>query len=486
VRALDLIASVFGLGSNGDRPLVARDQLLDNIADPLFVLDSSRAVLDMNAAAIRLAGTPEHWRGANVDALFPFLKGAAIAGAGAATAFDLDTGDVAYDIRVSRVRANRGAWLVMLRDVTERRRIAAERERFVTRNSELVSRISHELRTPIAAIQGSLQLVLGTARTSLDDDALRLLESALRSTERLARVVHEILDITAIDAVRTAGGPQAVAVERLVIDALLDVAQMAADKPARIESAVEPNLPMVWGDPDRLVQVLVNLLANAIRFGPSGSTVTVTARREPRWIAIGVEDQGPGISKDRVNSVLQGHGMAVTKALVEQQGGRLAVESAPGAGATFFIYLRHAPASRAQAPRTSPAEEYEAEPLPPPQRSRILVADDDPDLRDIVTEALEANGFTVFAAADGQEALDVLSAEDVDLAVLDLQMPRRTGQEVIKEVRHGDRQPHLPVVVLTGSLDEREPHALGANVLLTKPTDLRRLVAEVRSLLERR
>ncbi len=477
MRGLDLIASVFGRGSTGDRPLVARDQLLDTIADPVIVLDSSRAVLDMNAAAIRLAGTPEDWRGANVDILFPFLKGAAIAGAGAATAFELDAGDLTYDVRVSRVRANRGAWLVMLRDVTERRRIAAERERFVTRNSELVSRISHELRTPIAAIQGSLQLVLGTAHARLDENELRLLESASRASQRLARVVHEILDITAIDAARTAGGPQAVAVERLVIDALLDVAHLAAEKSARIESAVEPSLPMVWGDPDRLVQVLVDLLAHAIRFGPPGSTVTVTARRENQWIAIGIKDQGPGIEKGRVNSVLQGHGMAVSKALVEQHGGRLAIESAPGAGATFLVYLRHAPASRAPAPRT--------ERPPGPQRGRILVADDDPDLRDIVTEALEANGFSVLAAADGQEALDVLSAEDVDLAVLDLQMPRRTGQEVIKEVRNGGRQPDLPVVVLTGSLDERQSHALGADVLLTKPTDLRRLVSEIRSLLER-
>src|SRR5688500_1987582 len=109
---------MFGRGSDGVSPQLARAPLLDNIADPLFVLDSSRALLDMNAAAIRLAGSPEHWRGANVDALLPFLRGAAIAGAGAATAFELDTGDLTYDIRVSRVRANRGAWLVMLRDVT--------------------------------------------------------------------------------------------------------------------------------------------------------------------------------------------------------------------------------------------------------------------------------------------------------------------------------------------------------------------------------
>jgi CheY-like chemotaxis protein len=208
----------------------------------------------------------------------------------------------------------------------------------------------------------------------------------------------------------------------------------------------------------------------------------VTARREQQWITIGVKDQGPGISKDRVDSVLQGHGMAVARALGEQHGGRLAVESAPGAGATFLVYLRHAAVIQRQPPRTaSPAADRSTT----PHRSRILVADDDPDLRDIVTEALEANGFTVFAAADGQEALDVLSAQDVDLAVLDLQMPRRSGQDVISEVRNGGRQPDLPVVVLTGSLDERQPHALGADVLLTKPTDLRRLVSEIRSLLER-
>ncbi len=84
----------------------------------------------------------------------------------------------------------------------------------------------------------------------------------------------------------------------------------------------------------------------------------------------------------------------------------------------------------------------------------------------------EADGVTVFAAADGQEALDILAAEEVDLAVLDLQMPRRTARDVNREVRNEERHPNVPVVVLTGSLDERHPHAFGADVLLTETDEL--------------
>jgi signal transduction histidine kinase/CheY-like chemotaxis protein len=479
VRALDLIARTWRRTPGGE-VTVARDQLIDSIADAVVVVDRARAVLDMNLAALRLAGSPDLWRGRPVESLLPFLEDAPIAGAAATSSFTIDAGPASYDVRVSRARASGAAWVVMLRDVTEQRRAAAERERFVTQNTELVSRVSHELRTPIAAIQGALQLVLGTGHQGLDGDGRRLLESALRSGERLARIVHEILDISSIDAARPASGPQPVAAERLVIDALLDVSRIAAEKTVRIDSAVVPNLPRLRGDPDHLVQVLVNLLVNAVTHSPAGSTVTVSAWPEKGMVVLAVRDQGPGIGPGRRDTVLGSAGLATSKALVEQHGGRMAIESTPGAGATFLLYLPEAPARHAEPP-------VSAGPAIEPPAVRILVADDDDDLRGIVTEALEAQGFAVLAAEDGQQAKEVLEREHVDLAVLDLNMPHLTGYEVIREVRRGTRHRDLPVLVLTGSVDEREsPDSLGADVLLTKPTDLRRLVLEIKSLLNRR
>src|SRR5689334_21155147 len=145
-----------GRGPRGRHTSFARDQLMDSLGDAVLVVDGGRRVIDMNAAAIRLAGSPAEWIGAAADALFPFLEGAPISGAGAAREITVAAPDAWYDVRVSWARADRAAWIVVLLDVSEQRRAIAEREQFVAQNNELVSRVTHELRTPLAAIQGAL------------------------------------------------------------------------------------------------------------------------------------------------------------------------------------------------------------------------------------------------------------------------------------------------------------------------------------------
>jgi signal transduction histidine kinase/ActR/RegA family two-component response regulator len=438
------------------------DQLIDGIADPVLVLDRERAIVDLNLAALRLAGNPDSWRGARADTLFPFLAGLSVTGADRQSPTIVEVASHSYELRASRVRVGAGAWLVMLRDVSTPRRLAAEREEFVRRSSELIASVSQELRTPVAAVQGALQLVL--AGKALTPDDRRMLTAALRSCEHLARIAHEILDISTIEAARPVPGPQPFAAERLVLDALFDVARHAAEKNIRIENGVARDLPLVIGNYDQLVEALVNVLLHAIADAPEGSTVGIGGVQTGDAVGIAVHDAGPGVAPDPISA-----------ALVAHQRGRIVIDRPQGGGTTVSLYLPQAPLQTRQARGTATVA-----------TARILVADDDPDLRDIVTEALESSGFSVIAAEDGQRALELLAQEHVDLAVLDFNMPNVRGDEVIRSVRSGERQPHLPIVMLTGSFDERHvPAGLGADVLLTKPADLRRLVREIHSLLGR-
>ena len=479
---------------------VARHQLVDSLADPVLVIDSEHVLLDMNAAALQLAGSPERWLGERVDTLFPFLHGDTLVNAG--TSFVVETGSPRswFDVRVSRVRSRRAAWLVLLHDITDQRRVVEEREGFVRKRTEFVATVAHELRTPMFSVQGALQLVLGGGRSAIDPEDSRLLANALRSCERLARIINEILHISMIEAERDLPKQEPVAAGRIVTDALFDTHRHASEKRVTVDNSVPPDLPLILGDHDRLVQVLVNLIANAIKHSPPGATVTIDGWRRDGMVCLAVADRGTGISAESLGRIFHrfqrgdhdrasgtpgtGLGLAISRAIVEQHGGRIAVESAPGAGSTFMVYLPQAPQSAEAAPRAA-AGVVQADTAAPP--ARLLVADDDPDVRDIVTEALERRGFTVTAAADGQQALDILDEQAFDAAVLDLQMPRCTGHEVIRTLRAAGRNQRLPIVVLTGNEGDAElVSGAGADVLLTKPTDLRRLVAEIESLLERR
>jgi CheY-like chemotaxis protein len=332
----------------------------------------------------------------------------------------------------------------------------------------------------VTTIRGALELALQRS-AAFDPDSRRLLETAIHGCDRLSRIVHEIVDLSTIEAERPSGVAQRIAAERLIIDALLDVGRAAATKGVRVETSIEQGLPPILGDHDRLVQVLVNLVSDAIAHAPDGSTVAVSAWRDGSRrdspVSIGVRDERPrGAAEPR---------LAVTRALIEQQAGHLIDEYGAAAGAMFTMQLPAAPQQRPAAPAVAEPPPVDAD--APPAVPRVLVADDDPDLRDVVTEALAAHGFEVLEAADGRAASDLLARERVDLAVLDITMPHQNGYEVIRQLRAGPLQPDLPVVVLTGTVDERDvPSDLAADVVLTKPANLKRLVTEVRSLLAAR
>jgi PAS domain S-box-containing protein len=219
--------------------------------------------------------------------------------------------------------------------------------------SEFVSIVSHELRTPLTSIKGALQLLIDERQAS-DPDHVMLLNVALSNTERLVRIINDILDISKIEAGKLELNARPHAVADVVTQSLQNVESIAHGALVGLKADIEPGVPAVQIDLDRCIQGLVNLLSNALKVAPPRSEVTLAARRAgDGLVAFSVTDRGKGIEPDKMGLLFQkfqqldgantrkargtGLGLAIVKALVEMQGGQVSVESAVGHGSTFTV-----------------------------------------------------------------------------------------------------------------------------------------------------
>ena len=482
---------------------MARDQLVEGLSDAVIVLDDARRVVDLNAAARGLMPTAQACVGRPIGELFPFLVGVADSSTVSSVPLvtDLTVRDVVYEIHVTPVlsdRSRRSASVMLLRDVTDRRRASEEREQLVRRKSDFVATVSHELRTPLFSIHGALQLLAG-GPSKLEPPDRRLLQIALASSERLAKITNDILDVSRMDAQqRRPPRREPLAVDRLVADALFDASHAARTAGVTIEARVPPSLPLMFGDHDQLVQVLVNLLSNAVKFSPADAVVLVSADADAAFVSVSVQDQGRGVAAADVNRLFEmytrvsgdkalspqgtGLGLAIAKDIVEQHGGRIEVTSPAGGGALFTVFVPRAPISLS----VTAAAEPDVVTATKVGHAHLLVVDDDDDVRAVVVEALERARFHVRQALSGQEALAILERDDIDLLILDLNMPGTNGHDVLRVLRSKPSGARLPVIVLSGHIDSaRLPSDIGADAVIIKPANLRRLVREVNVLLAR-
>ncbi|NTV63347.1 MAG: response regulator, partial [Oscillochloris sp.] len=245
--------------------------------------------------------------------------------------------------------------ILVFRDIT--------REREVERmKSDFVSNVSHELRTPLTSIQGALQLVLGPSRAGrpgmtdgLSQRARDLLSISLNNTERLIRLINDLLDIAKIEQGRIQLRPEMLAPEDLCRSAAAEMSAFANNRGIMIETDIQPRMPRILADRDRSAQILVNLLSNAIKFSPPDQRVLLSARHEGSAVCFAVRDWGRGIAREDQERLFQkflqidssatrdvggtGLGLAISKALVEEQAGRIWLESALGKGSTFSFTL---------------------------------------------------------------------------------------------------------------------------------------------------
>jgi signal transduction histidine kinase len=249
--------------------------------------------------------------------------------------------------------------IVLYRDVT--REVEADRMK-----SEFVSVVSHELRTPMTSLKAALSLLLAGAAGPLEARARELLDIGVRNIDRLIRLVGDLLDLSRIQAGRMELHPEPVSLEQAVEFGVETVRAFAADQAVKIELRPPPEPVWVLGTQDRLVQVIVNLVSNAIKFSSQGARVMIRWWREDDWAIVEVTDEGPGIPADKLRTIFEpfkqldssstrGHGgaglgLTISQDIVQALGGELWAESEVGKGSRFFVRLAVTAEAAARSP----------------------------------------------------------------------------------------------------------------------------------------
>jgi PAS domain S-box-containing protein len=258
-----------------------------------------------------------------------------------------DGSEFSAEASISKLNlGNKTVYTVYLQDVSHRKQI----ERM---KNDFVSVVSHELRTPLTSIHGSLGMLNTDLIPMCSEDGKRLVQIATDSTERLVRLINDILDIERIESGKITMSKQSCDLTELITQAL-NLVQPLADK-AQVKLLIENSSLQVLVDGDRFIQILTNLLSNAIRFSEPGDTVSLTATEQKSEILIAVQDSGSGIPEDKLEIIFErfqqvdssdsrnhegtGLGLAICRSIVEMHGGKIWVESNLGVGSTFYLTL---------------------------------------------------------------------------------------------------------------------------------------------------
>ncbi|HWS72601.1 MAG TPA: response regulator, partial [Thermoanaerobaculia bacterium] len=360
--------------------------------------------------------------------------------------------------------------VITFRDVTEKRAVQRMKDEFV-------STVSHELRTPLTSIRGALGLLAGGLLTKSPEKGQRMLEIAVSNTDRLVRLINDILDIERIDSGKVVLSKSRCTPNDL-LQASLDVMRPLADKAgvALVEGAVDP--VMIWADSDRIIQTLTNLLSNAIKFSPAGATVTVSAACEREDIVFRVADQGRGIPADKLESVFDrfqqvdasdsrekggsGLGLTICRSIVRQHGGDLRVESTLGAGSTFSFSL---PATRVEmSPRLG-------------EGPRVIVCDDDASTLVLLETMLQQHGYNVLAVDGGKDLLRFLPSFAPDVILLDIFMPEMNGWETLAQLKGDPATAAIPVVIVSALEPDDAEASTDFAGWISKPLDPKALLS---------
>ncbi|MBM3568482.1 MAG: PAS domain S-box protein [Alphaproteobacteria bacterium] len=376
----------------------------------------------------------------------------------------------------------------IVRDITERKQ--AERAK-----AEFVSTVSHELRTPLTSIKGSLGLVRSGVVGALPEKLTRMIEIAHNNSDRLMRLINDILDIEKIAAGKMEFHMRPIELSEFVEHAI--EANRAYGSGRSIVLSLTETVPGAWieGDQDRLMQVLANLLSNAAKFSPDRGTVEVAVRRHGAFHRILVTDHGPGIPEEFCSRIFQrfaqadssdtrkmggsGLGLSIARAIVERHGGAVGFETRLGKGSTFHIDL---PARAVPSPDTSKAP---AAPLTGP---RVLVVEDDRDIATLLKMMLETDGLSADIAATAAEAKQRLRDATYAAMTLDLMLPDQDGIALMRELREAPATRDLPIVVVSAKAEDGAKRvatgeAMGVIDWMPKPIDQARLSAGVRKAL---
>jgi len=491
-----------------ERALVASQRhgkaVLDAAVDSIVTIDNRGIIERVNPSTLFMFGySEEELIGQNVSMLMPephrsdhdryierYLRTGyrRIIGIGReVTGQRRDGSTFAMEITVCEIRLGDQQFFTgMMRDITERKKIE-------TMKTEFISTVSHELRTPLTSIIGALGLVRSGTSGDLAGNVHSMLDIAAKNADRLVRLINDMLDIEKIESGQMRFELASVDLHTLVREAIESNQPYADQYGVKLRPELPDRDVTAMGDRDRLLQVMTNLISNAVKFSPEGGEVVVALSVEANIVRIQVEDHGPGIAeefKDRIFSKFAqadasdtrekggtGLGLNICKAIIEKHHGRIGYRTEPGEGTTFFFEL---PASLGTI-RSNVLEPREAMLRP------VLVCEDDPDIARLIALMLKDGGFTCDVASTAAQARRKLRARNFAALTLDLSLPDMDGFSLLRELREDPRTESIPVIVVSATAehdaDGYHGRALGLVDWLTKPIDPVRLLRAARSAL---
>ena len=386
--------------------------------------------------------------------------------------------------------------------------------------SAFLSTVSHELRTPLTSVLGFAKIIKkrleekifpatshADARTGKTIQQIsENLNVVISEGERLTNLINEVLDLAKIEAGKMEWNHESTSIQEIMERAIAATSSLFDQKNLALEKYIDPALPPISGDRDKLIQVAVNLISNAVKFTPAGKVIC-RATQKKNEIIVGIEDTGIGIALQDYDAVFEqfkqvvgdtltdkpkgtGLGLPICKEIVEHHGGRIWLESEVGKGSTFFFAL---PIPKTDAPKPIHLNDLVKQLKEQMAQSSlklngkhatILIVDDDDSIRSLLQQELGDAGYLIEEAKNGKEALASIRNHRPDLIILDVMMPEMNGFDVAAILKNDPQTMDIPIIVLSIVQDKARGYRIGVDRYLTKPIDTSQLFTEVGSLLE--
>ncbi len=407
-------------------------------------------------------------------------------------------------------------WLgsvILVRDITAEKQIDQMK-------TDFISTVSHELRTPLTSVLGFASIIKDKLETdvfpilSTEDRKLQKtikrvgdnLNIIVSEAERLTSLISDVLDIAKMEAGKVEWHMQPIDPSELLDWATESTGGLFETNGLQLVREIEPGLPQIVGDRNRLLQVLINLISNAVKFTESGC-ITCRVKQENDGVCISVIDTGIGIAPEDQPKVFEkfrqvgdtltdkpkgtGLGLPICKQIVDHHGGRIWVESEPGNGSIFsFIIPTHASDHKTSGSlnldtlvKQLKEHVITTNAVQNQNRKTILVVDDDANIRELLRQQLENEGYNVWQAKDGVDAIHQIKIARPDLILLDVMMPQINGFDVAAVLKNDPQTADIPIIILSIIENKERGYHIGIDRYLTKPINTEKLLHEIGSLL---
>jgi signal transduction histidine kinase len=386
--------------------------------------------------------------------------------------------------------------------------------------SDFLSMVSHELRTPLTSVIGFAKIINKKLDSTIfpqiateDKKILKAVKQVgdnidiiVSEGERLTALINDVLDLAKLEAGKIEWKSEPISLAQIIEQAIAATSALFEAKKLKLFLEVEEDLPEIVGDRDRLVQVLINLISNAIKFSEKGSVIC-RVRRTDNAIALSIIDSGIGIAETDQSQVFEqfrqigdtltdrpkgtGLGLPICKQIVEHHGGIIWVESELGKGSNFSFTLPIGTGTTVELNKIDldMAVRQLKEPVvavstsQTEQNNTILVVDDESPIRKLLREQLEAEGYIVREAKDGMDAITQVRKKSPDLIILDVIMPQISGFDVAAILKNNPETREIPIIILSIVGKEERGYRLGADKYLAKPIDTEVLLKEIEVLI---